>query len=82
MILRCPETRPGLARTARTRDNVPARRPSGSVPVHFNAAADIDGQGGRLSLLAFPVIRREERCLARVFGEAYEAYAERVRRWW
>jgi protein-S-isoprenylcysteine O-methyltransferase Ste14 len=50
--------------------------------VHFNAAADIDGQGGRLSLLAFPVIRREERCLARVFGEAYEAYAERVRRWW
>ena len=78
MILRCPENRPGLARTARTRDNVPARRPSGSVPVHFNAAGDIDGYGGRLSLLALPLIRREERCLARGFGEAY---ARRVRRW-
>jgi len=32
---------------------VPARRPSGSVPVHLNAAGDIDGYGGRLSLLAF-----------------------------
>jgi len=34
-----------------------------------------------LVLMHFGVIRREERYLERIFGDAYRAYAARVRRW-